>query len=294
MRFAPGVHPEFGYLGSSPRSWRKAGVVISLLAVFGLAAEASGSKFLIAQHPSGSDPRNAMALAPAQISINPIPAAENMTGDIQAPQLGAKSGCLKPSTEAVREDCTPGRAARRRSTSAMNTPPAIAAVPIGHRPDPAVLPREGAAAVVAALPAPAEPPRPADAAAPSARTLQAPLPTSAPAKRGDASARTRGDATSPERRDANAVERSGAHANVARAHSRGDVVAEAKPTKPESQRRSSDRSAQRQSASARSDTLVGSNDVVLHHAYKEITALAQTLGVRVPRKWLDLAAEVLE
>ena len=271
MRFAPGVHPEFGYLGSSPRSWRKAGVVISLLAVFGLAAEASGSKFLIAQHPSGSDPRNAMALAPAQISINPIPAAENMTGDIQAPQLGAKSGCLKPSTEAVREDCTPGRAARRRSTSAMNTPPAIAAVPIGHRPDPAVLPREGAAAVVAALPAPAEPPGPADAAAPSARTLQAPLPTSAPVKRGDASA----------------VERSGAH-------SRGDVIAATKPTQPESQRRSADVSAQRRSASARSGTLVGSNDVVFHRAYKEITALAQTLGVRVPRKWLDLAAEALE
>jgi hypothetical protein len=280
MRFAPGVHPEFGYLGSSPRSWRNAGVVISLLAVFGLAAEASGSKFLIAHHPSGSDPRNAMALAPAQISINPILAAENMTGDIQAPQLEAKSGCLKPSTEAVRDDCTPGRAARRRPTSAMNTPPAIAAVPIGHRPDPAVLPREGAAAVVAALPAPAEPPGPADAAAPSARTLPAPLPTSAPVKRGDASARTGSDA----------------HANVARAHSRGDVIAAAKPTQLESQRRSADVSAQRQRrySSARSGTLVGSNDVVFHRAYKEITALAQTLGVRVPRKWLDLAAEALE
>jgi hypothetical protein len=113
-------------------------------------------------------------------------------------------------------------------------------------------------------------------------------------KRGDASARTRSDATSPERRDASAVERSGAHANVARAHSRGDVIAAAKPTQPESQRRSSDRSAQRQSASARSGTLVGSNDVVFHRAYKEITTLAQTLGVRVPRKWLDLAADVLE
>jgi hypothetical protein len=280
MRFAPDVHPEFGYLGSSPRSWRNAGVVISLLAVFGLAAEASGSKFLIAQHPSGSDPRNAMALAPAQSSIGPIRAAENMTGDIQAPQLEGKSGCLKPSTEPLRDGCTPGRAARRRPTSAMNTPPAIAAVPIGHRPDPAVLPREGAAAVVAALPAPAEPPGPADAAAPSARTLQAPLPTSAPLKRGDASA----------------VERSGAHANVARAHSRGDVVAEAKPMQPESQRRSADVFARRQPGylSARRGTLVGGNDVVLHRAHKEISALAQTLGVRIPRKWLDLAAEVLE
>jgi hypothetical protein len=280
MRFAPGVHPEFGYLGSSPRSWRKAGVVISLLAVFGLAAEASGSKFLIAQHPSGSDPRNAMALAPAQSSIGPIRAAENMTGDIQAPQLEAKSGCLKPSREPVGDDCTPGRAARRRPTSAMNTPPAIAAVPIGHRPDPAVLPREGAAAVVAALPAPAEPPGPADAAAPSARTLQARLPTSAPVKRGDASA----------------IERSGAHANVARAHSRGDVIAAAKPTQPESQRRSVHVSAQHQRrySSARSGIFVGANDVVLHRAHQELTALAQTLGVRVPRKWLELAADMLE
>jgi hypothetical protein len=33
---------------------------------------------------------------------------------------------------------------------------------------------------------------------------------------------------------------------------------------------------------------------VLHRAHKEISALAQTLGVRIPRKWLDLAAEVLE
>jgi hypothetical protein len=280
MRFAPAVHPEFGYLGSSPRSWRNAGVVVSLLAVLGLAAEAAGSKFLISQHPSGSDPRNAMALAPAQSSIGPIRAAENMTGDIQPPQLEAKSGRLKPGTEPVRDDCTPGRAARRRPTSAMNTPPAIAAVPIGHRPDPAVLPREGAVAVVAALPAPAEPPGAADAATPSARTLQAPLPTSAPVKRGGASA----------------VERSGAHANVARAHSRGDVIAAAKPTQPESQRRSADVSARRPPgySSARSGTLVGSNDVVFHRAYKEMTALAQTLGVRVPRKWLDLAAEVLE
>ena len=278
MRFAPGVHPEFGYLGSSPRSWRKAGVVISLLAVFGLAAEASGSKFFISQHPSGSDPSNAMALAPARSSVNP--AAENITGDVQAPQLRAKSGCLKPSTEAVGDDCTPGRVARRRPTSAMNTPPAIAAVPIGHRPDPAVLPRERAAAVVAALPAPAEPPGPADTAAPSARTLQAPPPTSAPVKRADTSA----------------VERSGAHANVARAHSRGDVVAAAKSTQPKSQRRSVNVSAQRQPgySSARRGTLVGGNDVVFHPAHKEITALAQTLGVRVPRKWLDLAADVLE
>src|SRR5437660_394073 len=91
MRFAPDVHPEFGYLGSSPRSWRKAGGIISLLAVLGLAAEASGSKFLIAQHP-GSE----MALAPAQSSIGPIRVAGNMTGDIQAPQLEAKSDCLKP------------------------------------------------------------------------------------------------------------------------------------------------------------------------------------------------------
>ena len=104
------------------------------------------------------------------------------------------------------------------------------------------------------------------------------MPTSAPVKRGDASA----------------VERSGAHANVARAHSRGDVIAAAKPTQQESQQRSANVSAQRRSASARSGTLVGSNDVVLHRAYKEITALAQTLGVRVPRKWLDLAADVLE
>jgi len=278
MRFAPRVHPEFGYLGSSPRSWRKAGVVISLLAVFGLAAEASGSKFFISQHPSGSDPSNAMALAPARSSVNP--AAENITGDVQAPQLRAKSGCLKSSTEAGGDDCTPGRVARRRPTSAMNTPPAIAAVPIGHRPDPAALPRERAAAVVAALPAPAEPPGPADTAAPSARTLQAPPPTSAPVKRADASA----------------VERSGAHANVARAHSRGDVVAAAKSTQPKSQRRSVNVSAQRQPgySSARRGTLVGGNDVVLHRAHKEITALAQTLGVRVPRKWLDLAADVLE
>jgi hypothetical protein len=98
------------------------------------------------------------------------------------------------------------------------------------------------------------------------------------------------------RGDASAPERGVAHANVARAHSRVDVVATAKPTQPESQRRSVNVSAQRQRgySSARSGTFVGGNDVVLHRAHKEITALAQTLGVRVPRKWLDLAADMLE
>jgi hypothetical protein len=37
-----------------------------------------------------------------------------------------------------------------------------------------------------------------------------------------------------------------------------------------------------------------SDDVVLHRAEKEVAAFARSLGVRVPRQWLDLAAGVLE
>jgi hypothetical protein len=81
---------------------------------------------------------------------------------------------------------------------------------------------------------------------------------------------------------------------MSRAHSRGDVVAEAKPTKPESQRRSAKVSVPRQSGHPSARTLMDSDDVALHRAEKEVAAFARSLGVRVPRQWLDLAAGVLE
>ena len=49
-------------------------------------------------------------------------------------------------------DCTSGQNHKPRSILAVNERPAIAAVPIGHRDDPTVLPSEPAAPVVAVQP----------------------------------------------------------------------------------------------------------------------------------------------
>ncbi len=281
MRFAPHAHPEFGYLGSSPRSWRKSGAVVLLLAVCGLAAEASGSKFLASQYPSTADDRNAMALAPAEAPMTPIRSAEHT----EEPQ--GKSTCAGGSAEALGDNCIPGRIMRKRPASTRNTPPAIAAVPIGHRHDPAALPAEGAAAEVAALPGRAETPAPAAA---GARIAQALPPTATSLNQDDTSTR---DATSPERSTATATERSGAHADVAGMHPGRDKV---KPIKRERIGRTAGMSAQRQSAhpSARAHMLPGGSDVVFHRSDNALAAFAQTLGLRVPRKWLGLAGRMLE
>jgi hypothetical protein len=103
------------------------------------------------------NPLDAKALAPADALIGPkptLPAAQSETKPADAPAVektdkegaGAspKRGPIKPtcrkSLGEVREgDCIRVRV-RVRPLRAVNEPPPIAAVPIGHRDDPAVLP----------------------------------------------------------------------------------------------------------------------------------------------------------
>src|SRR6516162_6913879 len=72
----------------------------------------------------------------------------------QKPSTAAriKSPCRESIRENSAVDCTSGQKHKPHSMLAVNERPAIAAVPIGHRDDPTVLPPEPAAPVVATLP----------------------------------------------------------------------------------------------------------------------------------------------
>jgi hypothetical protein len=145
------LHPEFGYVGSAPRLFRKLGLV-SAFVVFGLMAGASGvAVFMAGPEP---DPMNAMALAPAEALISSsassaLPAtAKAIEGQQKAFNAGVtQSPCRDYVSERLGDDCTPVRVHRLRP--AMNERPAIAAVAIGHREDPAVLPAQPAVSVAA-------------------------------------------------------------------------------------------------------------------------------------------------
>jgi hypothetical protein len=158
------LHPEFGYAGSAPRVFRRLVLILSFM-VFGLVVGASGVAVFMAD--PDPDPMHAMALAPAQAPLDATRAPQTAaveTKSAQAPlaQRTSKSGtikspCRENTTELLGSDCTPGRAARPRPVQALNERPAIAAVPIGHRDDPAVLPSLPAIPVAAAPPTPAIP-----------------------------------------------------------------------------------------------------------------------------------------
>jgi hypothetical protein len=81
----------------------------------------------------------------------------------ETPTTGAiKSRCEKSATEHLGGDCIAGQIRRARSILALNERPAIAAAPIGHRVDPAVLPPEPAVPVVAVRPKEADTPVPTE------------------------------------------------------------------------------------------------------------------------------------
>ena len=130
------LHPEFGYLGI-PNFGRR----FIVFAVCGLVAGASGVNMFIADREP--DPTSAMALAPgspAEIAKSP-----SGTGEFarKSPDKGAiKPRCQNSATEHLDRDCTAGQPRRPRSIVAINERPAIAAVPIGHRDEPALLPSE--------------------------------------------------------------------------------------------------------------------------------------------------------
>jgi hypothetical protein len=127
-----------------------------------------------------------MALAPAEglrARSTPTGIAESNSrkGEFAQENPTMKARCQKNATEHLGGDCIAGQTRRPRSTLALNERPAVAAVPIGHRDDPAVLPPEPAAPVVAALPEDADTATPAET--PSAEpTLPASLPAVAPTK----------------------------------------------------------------------------------------------------------------
>jgi hypothetical protein len=144
------LHPEFGYVGSSPRLFRKLGLV-SAFVVFGLMAGASGvAVFMAGPEP---DPMNAMALAPAEALIgtsasSALPATAKAIEGQKAFNAGVtQSPCRDYVSERLGDDCTSVRVHRLRP--AMNERPAIAAVAIGHREDPAALPPQPAFPVAA-------------------------------------------------------------------------------------------------------------------------------------------------
>jgi hypothetical protein len=139
------LHPEFGYLGI-PNFGRR----FIVFAVCGLVAGASGVNIFIADRDP--DPKSAMALAPG----SPAEIAKSPSGTREFARKSSDTGAIKPrcqnsATEHLGRDCTAGQPRRPRSIVAINERPAIAAVPIGHRDEPALLPLEPVVPAAATL-----------------------------------------------------------------------------------------------------------------------------------------------
>ena len=143
------LYPEFEYAGSAPR---KLGLALAFVV-----AGTSGIALFMAD--SDPDPMNAMALAPVEavrsaIRATPAGIAETQAAEaalVQQPPkaLGSKPPCQESNAKNLGGDCTPGKAHKPGSVQAVNEQPAIAAVPIGHRDGPALLPSESAIPVAA-------------------------------------------------------------------------------------------------------------------------------------------------
>jgi hypothetical protein len=146
------LHPELGYIGTP--SFARGFLVF---VVCGLIAGVSALTMFKAE--PDPDPMSAMALAPPEAQSNTarptsldseIGKSISVNGEArETPTSGAiKSRCEKSATD-LAGDCVAGQIRRARSILALNERPAIAAAPIGHRVDPAVLPPEPAAPALA-------------------------------------------------------------------------------------------------------------------------------------------------
>jgi hypothetical protein len=182
------LHPEFGYIGTP--SFRRGFIAF---VVCGLVAVASG----ITIFKADPDPMNAMALAPAEAlssraHFTPAGIAESNSAKIEFAQRNPETGAIKPRcqknvTEHIGGDCTADQTRRPRSIQAINERPAIAAIPIGHRDGPALLPSEPAIPVAATPDGPDGSAKPADAepasdAAPAAAVVESPTPAASAKK----------------------------------------------------------------------------------------------------------------
>jgi len=176
--FARDLHPEFGYVGSAPKLFRKLGLVSAFVA-FGLMAGVSGiAVFMAGPEP---DPMHAMALAPPEALLSTPPASAPPAKAVAAEeQKTLNAGVTAPPCrdylgERLGDDCSAFRMHRSRTVPAMNERPAIAAVAIGRREEPAALPPQPAVSVAAI------PQTPPDDSAVPADGAEAPAPAAAPA-----------------------------------------------------------------------------------------------------------------
>jgi hypothetical protein len=146
------LHPEFGYVGSAPKLFRKLGLV-SAFVVFGLMAGASGVALFMAGPDPDPDPMNAMALAPAEALVSTSRPSASPAEAKAIEGQETLNASVTPSWQCrdlhLGDDCTSARVRSSRPAPAMNERPAIAAVAIGHRDDPAALPPQPAVAIAA-------------------------------------------------------------------------------------------------------------------------------------------------
>jgi hypothetical protein len=157
--FARDLHPEFGYLGSAPRLLRRLRLILSFVAL-GVIGGASGVAVFMAGPASdlgtSANPLDAMALAPTEPLIEPkLASPEPTPANGFAAEKEAKEGarskpiCGGSLSDARAGDCIRVDIVRVRPLRALNERPLIAAVPIGHRDDPATLPSPSSAPVEA-------------------------------------------------------------------------------------------------------------------------------------------------
>ena len=163
MPLARDLHPEFGYVGPTPRMLKLG--YVSAFVVFGMVAVVSGVTVFMAA--PDTDPMNAMALAPAEAlspstsSSSASPAKAKATEAQEILNAGViQSPCRDDVGERLSDDCASERMRKSRPVLAVNERPAIAAVAIGHREDPVAVTPPQLAAPVAAIP---EPPQDASA-----------------------------------------------------------------------------------------------------------------------------------
>ena len=160
------LHPEFGYAGTS-HLFRPFMVFVAC----GLVAGAIG--FAIFDSGPDADPMDAMALAPPKALI----ASKLVHPATQ--ELDNRSSAQKSDEQRAQASGTPGspvRVVRMRPPRAANERPFIAAVPIGHRDDPTMIPEEPkATAASTQLSVVNE--MPSDVAAAAEPTPPAPMPT---------------------------------------------------------------------------------------------------------------------
>jgi hypothetical protein len=117
----------------------KLGLVLAFM-VFGLVAGANGLGVFMADHDP--DPMHAMALAPAEAATAETKAVEAALARKTSSAGRYRSPYRESITEQPDGDCSSGKARNQRPVQAVNERPAIAAIPIGHRDGPAVLPSE--------------------------------------------------------------------------------------------------------------------------------------------------------